>query len=281
MSTLAFMSSDETADVGLAVDCAGSGAPALIFVHGSFCDRHDWSAQMRALADRFRVVSFDMPGHGESVPPAQPTIEALARGVSEVVARYGGGHAVLIGHSLGVDVSLEAFRQSPGGIAGLVLIDSALAGEGDPELAVRRFEEFVDAVGQEAFLNAAFSQMFLPGSDPQVRARVLSRLEKLDTRFARGILSSKVHWDASRAAQVLTSVNVPLLLLQSTYLDDKFQRRSLEPGMTTPWMDLVRRKVPGAEVRYVPNAGHFAQIDSATLVNDLIGEFAGRLRGPA
>lgn len=233
---------------------------------------------MQALADRFRIVSFDMPGHGESAPPAQPSVEALAQAVRGIVARYGSGRAVLVGHSLGVDVSLEAFRQSRTNIAGLVLIDSALAGEGDPELAVRRFEEKLDAVGQEVFLNAAFSQMFLPKSDPQLRARVLSRLTNLDAQFARGILASKIHWDASRAAQVLASIDVPLLLLQSTYLDENFQRRSLKPGMTTPWMDLVMQKVPSAELRYVPNAGHFAQIDAAPLVNDLIGEFAGRLR---
>src|SRR5688500_10954816 len=101
------MALHEIAGVRLSVDCAGSGAPALVFVHGSFCDRHDWSAQMHALADRFRVVSFDMPGHGESAPPAQPSVAALAQAVCGIVAHYGGGRAVLVGHSLGVDVSLE------------------------------------------------------------------------------------------------------------------------------------------------------------------------------
>lgn len=58
-----------TEDIGgqrLGIDCTGSGAPTAILVHGGFCDRHDWRAQIDALAPHCRVIAFDMPGHGES-----------------------------------------------------------------------------------------------------------------------------------------------------------------------------------------------------------------------
>lgn len=268
---------EDIAGIRLSVDAVGSGAPALIFVHGGFCDRHDWSAQVRAFAPRFRVIAFDLPGHGESGPPAHASVASLAQVLCEIKARYGGGRAVMVGHSLGVDVILEAYRQSADAIAGLILIEGGLVAEGDPDRAAQGIEEKMNAVGLDAFLQSAFRQMFTPTSNPVLQEQVLARLMHLDRLFAREIVLSKVRWDASRAAQVLASVTVPVLLIQSTYFDETFQRRGLEPGMTTPWTELVARQVRGAEVCYVSAVGHFPQIEAAHTVNEQISTFVGRL----
>lgn len=270
----------EVAGVRLSIDCTGSGAPPLIFVHGGFCDRHDWNAQVRELAPQFRVITFDMPGHGESSLPAHASVAALAQALRAVIARYGGGSDVLVGHSLGVDVILEACRQSAVGIAGLVLIEGGLVADGDPDRAVSTFREKLGAVGLDAFLDASFSEMFVPSSDPQLRAHVLGRLKHLDPQFAQDIVLSKIHWDASQAAGVLAHLDMPVLLLQSTYFDETFRRYSLKPGMTTPWTDLVARQAPHAELRLVTGVGHFPHIEAAPIVNEHIGTFAKRLRGP-
>jgi pimeloyl-ACP methyl ester carboxylesterase len=267
---------EQFAGVRLALEIHGSGAPCLIFVHGGFCDRHDWSAQVEALATRNRVVTLDMPGHGESPLPAEPTVAALAQAVCAVKERYGDGHAVMIGHSLGVDVILEAYRQSQAAIAGLVLIEGGLVADGDPDQAARAVEEKIDAVGLDAFLDAAFRQMFTATSDPSLREQVLRRLKRLDREFARAIILSKVRWDAGRAATVLAGVTVPTLLIQSTYFDETFQRRSLGPGMTTPWTELVTRQVSRAEVYHVEAAGHFPHVEAARIVNDQIRTFVDR-----
>jgi pimeloyl-ACP methyl ester carboxylesterase len=86
-----------------------------------------------------------------------------------------------------------------------------------------------------------------------------------------------VRWDRNDAEQVLAEVGVPVLLLQSTGVDESFRRISLEDGMTTPWTDLVQGKVAGAELQVVPGVGHFLQIEAADAVNRHISEFAARL----
>jgi pimeloyl-ACP methyl ester carboxylesterase len=265
----------------VSVDCSGSGTPVLIFVHGGFCDRHDWNAQIRALTPRFRVVAFDLPGHGESAPPAEASVAALGQALRGVNERYGGGRAVLIGHSLGVNVILEAVRQSISGIAGMVLIEGGLVADGDPDRAVATFKQKLDTVGFHAFIHAAFGEMFTPESDPQFRRHVLERLGKLDSHFAKDVILSKIHWDASQAARVLANVTVPVLLLQSTYFDETFKRRSLESAAPTPFSDLVMRQVPDAELCFVPGVGHFPQIEAAESVNKRISEFADRFRPDA
>jgi pimeloyl-ACP methyl ester carboxylesterase len=269
---------EEINGVRVSIECAGSGAPVLIFVHGGFCDRHDWSAQLHALAPQFRVVAFDMPGHGQSGPPSEPSVAALGQALCDVNERYGTGRAVLVGHSLGVNVILEAVRQSIPGIAGLVLIEGGLVADGDPERAVSTFKQKLDTVGFDAFIRAAFGEMFTPESDPELRRYVLARLERLDLRFAQEIILSKIYWDASLAARVLASVTVPVLLLQSTYFDDTFRRRSLASAASTPFSDLVTRQLPSAELCFVPGVGHFPQIEAADIVNARIRRFAEKLR---
>jgi len=262
----------------LSIDRTGSGALTAILVHGGFCDRHDWRAQLDALEPHCQVIAFDMPGHGESALPPEPTVAALGQAVRAVIEHCGGERVVLIGHSLGVDVILEAWRQSPGGIAGFVLIEGGLVASGDADAAVSALREKIDAIGLQTFLTASFSQMFVPSSDAQLRSRVMQRLTRLDPRFAKEIVLSKVHWDASEAARVLATVDTPVLVLQSTYFDATFQRSSLTPGMTTPWTELVTQQVRDSQLRTVPGVGHFPQIESPHVVNDLILRFMTRLR---
>jgi pimeloyl-ACP methyl ester carboxylesterase len=272
------MTVEDVAGLRLGIDRAGRGEPALVFVHGGFCDRHDWRAQMEALSPHCRVIAFDMPGHGESPLPAEPTVAALARAVRAVIEREANERVVLVGHSLGVDVVLEAWRQSSANIAGFVLIEGGLVASGDPAAAVAAVSGLIRAAGLQAFLERSFSQMFVPTSDQALRERVMQRLTRLDPNFAQEIVLSKVHWDASWAARVLRTLNVPVLLLQSTYFDAAFQRYSLTAGVTTPWTELVARQVPDAQLRVMSGLGHFPHVEAPQLVNDSILELVQRLR---
>jgi len=74
---------------------------------------------------RHRVVVWDFPGHGASTRPADPslfTMPGLADDLVEVMDRAGVEQAVLLGHSLGCQVILEATRRHPDRVAGLIPI---------------------------------------------------------------------------------------------------------------------------------------------------------------
>ena len=100
---------------------AGKGNAALIFVHGWTCDDTSWSAQVPEFARKYRVLTLDLPGHGQSALPADGkfSIGLFARAVEAVRAEARADSVVLIGHSMGAPVIREYARLYPQHVAGL------------------------------------------------------------------------------------------------------------------------------------------------------------------
>ena len=109
--------------------------------------------------------------------------------------------------------------------------------------------------------------MFTPASDPELRDRILARAAQLPPPVARGLTPSMVAWDAGRMDETLRGLGVPLLVVQSTYLNTQRERVCLEPGERIPWLDLVSREVPGARVETVLGVGHFTMIEAPERLN--------------
>jgi pimeloyl-ACP methyl ester carboxylesterase len=110
------------------------GSPSVVLVHSFASDNTDWTAQVEAQNGRHRVVTCDLRGHGRT--PSKPqdcSIETYGTdGVAKLVEALQLAPEVLIGHSMGCRIVLEAARWRPGAVAGPVLIDGSLTGSGDP-----------------------------------------------------------------------------------------------------------------------------------------------------
>ena len=107
---------------------AGKGTAALIFVHGWTCDLSSWTAQVPEFAKKYRVLTLDLPGHGQSAGPADGkfSVGLFARAVEAVRAEAGVDRVVLVGHSMGAPVIREYARLYPQRVAGLVAVDGPL-----------------------------------------------------------------------------------------------------------------------------------------------------------
>jgi len=108
---------------GKAFDAA---KPAAVFIHGAQNDHSVWILQTRYFAHHgFNVLALDLPGHGRSKGPAKASVEALAAWVLDLLDAAGLASALLVGHSLGALVALEAARQVPGRVGQLALLGAA------------------------------------------------------------------------------------------------------------------------------------------------------------
>lgn len=253
---------------------AGAGAPPLVFVHGFACTHADWKFQIEALAMSSDVVACDLRGHGAT--PGRPhecTIEHYGGDVAALVNNLGLPPAVLVGHSMGCRVVLEAARVAPERVAGLVLVDGSCIGSGDPEAAERTTAQAIRAAGYRNFARKLFEDMFVAGSDPRLKNATVEQALRLPEEIGAVLFPRLVAWDARNMEQALVSLRAPLLVIQSTALNAERVRVPLERGQTSPWLELVRRLAPDAKIEIVSGTGHFPQLEAPEEVNRLLREF--------
>ena len=112
-----------------------AGGSLAVLVHGAGLDHSVWALQSRWLAFHgFNVLAVDLPGHGRSEGPPLPSIGALATWLAGVIAAAKAEHAVLIGHSMGSLIALEAAATYPDRVKSLVLIGTATSMPVHPDL---------------------------------------------------------------------------------------------------------------------------------------------------
>ena len=153
----------------------GRGGPPIVLLHGWAGDSTDWTAQIPALAERARVITIDLRGHGRSQATAGGyDCEALSWDVVAVLDALELGPADLIGHSLGgILASFVALRR-PDLVRSLVLVDPAY---GQPP---ERAQEVLAIIGNpdsasSADRAAAAADLPSPISDDANRARSVRR----------------------------------------------------------------------------------------------------------
>jgi pimeloyl-ACP methyl ester carboxylesterase len=97
--------------------------PTAVFIHGAQNDHSVWALQTRYFAHHgFNVLALDLPGHGRSAGPALASVEAIASWLLALLDAAGVDEALLIGHSMGSLVALEASRMAPQRVRGLGLL---------------------------------------------------------------------------------------------------------------------------------------------------------------
>jgi pimeloyl-ACP methyl ester carboxylesterase len=252
----------------------GTGSPPIVFVHGFGCSRTDWLAQVAHFSPRHTTVSVDLPGHGETPAPAgTSSIELCGAEVAELLRALALPPAVLVGHSLGCRVVLEAALQAPERVAGIALVD----GSRFAPQAVQAFEARFAKGEYRPLLTGMFEQMFTGRSDPRVVAAALQRAHDLPEAVGQPLLLSLAAYDQERLGHALERAGKPLLILQTTYTNEKRDRSPMQAGQTTPYLDFVRAKVLAARIEIIPDIGHFPQLDAPAETNRVLGSFVAAL----
>lgn len=111
-------------------DLAGPrDADPIVFLHGMRVTRHMWQPQMERLADEFRLIAMDLPGHGalKAVPFRMDGAVAEIARVMDDEAR---GRALLVGLSLGGYVAMEFAAAHPEKVIGLVVASATVEPRG-------------------------------------------------------------------------------------------------------------------------------------------------------
>ncbi|MDZ4804109.1 MAG: alpha/beta hydrolase [Candidatus Eisenbacteria bacterium] len=238
----------------IAYEAAGEGTPALVFVHGWSCDRGYWEGQLQPFSRQFKVVAVDLAGHGESGFGREAwTMAAFGGDVAAVVRQLGLERIILVGHSMGGDVIVEAARRLSGRVAGLVWIDTykQLRTPRTPEqlqafLAPFR-ANFVETT--RAFVRS----MFPPGSDPSLVERVAADMSAAPSAVALGAMESVISFERE-IPQALQDLGLLVV--------------AINPDC--PPTDIASMEQCGVEVVFMPGTGHFLMLEDHERFNRLL-----------
>jgi pimeloyl-ACP methyl ester carboxylesterase len=196
---------------GIPIHSAAVGTgPTLVFVHGWTCDSSSWGNQVAAFSKKYRVITLDLPGHGQSGSPKDGkfSMDLFARAVEAVRVEANAQRIVLIGHSMGAPVIRQYAHSYPDRVAGLVAVDGPLdmrafplpqAGQGPPQLT--------GPDGLKA-REGMIRSMFTPQTSADVQKSVLAMMLGAPEATAVGAMGAmfdpSIHWTDTIRAPALT-----------------------------------------------------------------------------
>jgi pimeloyl-ACP methyl ester carboxylesterase len=237
----------------------GDGPP-LILTHGYSSTSAMWQGQIAGLSQHFRLVLWDMRGHGQSDYPEDPAAYSEAATVGDIGAlldEIGARRAIVGGLSLGGYMSLAFCRAHPERVAALLIIDT---GPGFKKDDAR------EAWNKRALETAARFEregLAVLKSGSRERSSVTHRDARGLALSARGMLTQR---DAG-VIEALPAIKVPSLIVVGA--DD------------TPFLaasDYMAAKIPGAQKVVIAAAGHAVNIDQPQAFIDAVLAFLDRLK---
>ena len=240
--------------VSIAYETFGKGSTALVFVHGWSCDKSYWKGQIEYFSKAYRVVNIDLGGHGESgLGRKDWTIYSFGTDVAAVIKHLSLERVILIGHSMGGDVSADAALLLPGRVAGLIMVDVY------KKLGAGRPAEQIDA------FVADFSVDFAPKVQKLVRSMFLTNADPSLVEF--------VAKDMSSAPPAVALSAMRSSFTHSRQITHDFEHLKLPVIALNPDnepTDVESMRNHGVDVIIMPGVGHFLMMEDPKRFNELL-----------
>lgn len=237
----------------------GQGEPALVFIHGWSADLSYWDNQQARFEGKFTVVTLDLAGHGDSsIERKDWTVEAYSRDVEAVVKNLDLDSVILIGHSLGGLVIIEAACRMPDRIKGLIGVDTLV----DFEMSFPQDEvdEWLEAFrsdfvrSTEEYVRSLFPQ----NADPDLVERVVADMTAAPPAVGIGTLQGIFDYYKYRLRKAAQQIKVPLICINS--------------DMHPTEVETNRKYIPSFRVKIMAGVGHFPMVEDPETLNRLIDE---------
>ena len=245
-------------------ESGGNGSPALVFIHGWNCDRSYWSAQLPFFAATHQVVAIDLAGHGDSgVNREDWSMINFGADVAAVADALQLEDIILVGHSMGGPVALEAARLLQGRVKMVIGADTL------SDVSLR----YADAqlAGMLAAMEADFpgtvdgmvrSSFFLPTSDPALIDQIARDMGAAPPVAGIGAFEGFAHWYNEDVEKTLADIEVPIRLINSDY----------RPTNTLAGQALTA----SFEATLMSGVGHFVMQEDPAQFNAIMAELLNR-----
>lgn len=241
-------------------------APTIIFIHGFPFNRAMWTAQVEMLKDSFRVISYDVRGHGESdIGSTQFSINLFVGDLIHFMDTLNIKATVVCGLSMGGYIALRAMELHPTRFLGLVLSDTQCTAD-TPEGKEKR-SKAIDSINQngvESYADASIINLFATESFNSKQEEVVT-IRSIIEKTSKETLCKTLMALANRkeTCSGLGEINVPVLIMVGK--EDK-----ITPIASAEFM---HQKIKGSVMSIIDDAGHLANLENPSAFNSHLSQF--------
>jgi len=240
------------------------GAPWLVLSHSLACTVRMWDPQLEAFKGGWRILNYDMRGHGQTSAPATPyTLEMLADDVLGLVSSLKIKNAVYCGLSIGGMIGQTIALRGPGPFRAMVLADTTHA---QPPEALKQWEDRIriaQSQGMKALLDSTMERWFTPPFRNSPAAKKIADLI-LKTPVAGYVGCGRAIMGLNTTAR-LKDIRLPVLAITG------------EADGAAPGTRHIGATIPGAKFVGIPNAAHIANVEQVEAFNRALREFLSSL----
>ena len=248
---------------------SGRGTP-IVLIHGVGMRQQVWAPQVQDFARDFKVITYDMLGHGQSdVPPEGVQLTCYAEQLRGLLDHLGIQRAHVVGHSMGALVALEFALTYPQRCLRVAALNAVFCRTPEQSAAVIQRARSLATSGIVAGLDATLARWFDHAPDEtlqQISAQIREFLCLVDPDGYRR--TYELFASSDRAHQTrLKSMVVPVLFMTGQH------DANSQPGMSRAMAELV----PVASLEILPDARHMMTLTHAADINQRLRSF---LSGP-
>lgn len=255
----------ERTPAGTSYLATGQGHP-VVLIHGVGLNKEMWGGQIVGLAPHFRVIAYDMLGHGDSPLPAPgTTLEGYAEQLRELVEHLELPRVSVIGFSMGGLVA-RAFALHHGQLLdSLVILNSVFNRSAEQRAGVIERTRQAAEHGPDANAEAALSRWFSREYQAANPAQMAAIRQTLAGNDPLGYLTTYELFATQDMYRVedLGSIQAPTLVATG----------ELDPGSTPEMARQLAGHIPGAQVAILDEQRHMMPVESPRLVNQVLLDF--------
>lgn len=245
-------------DAEISYTVSGEGKTALVFIHCWSCDNRYWREQIQPFSKKYKVINLDLAGHGLSkTSRTEFTVDDFAEDVAAVVTNEKLNKAILVGHSMGGTVMVEAARLLPDNTLGLVAVDTLFDVQSTvkPEFIPKIMNPFNVSYKQttERFVDNLFIDSTNAKLAQWIRADMTSAPETIALNSFEHYLK---YYSGSRSVDSFKDLNMPLISINAK------RRPTNEAGN--------KEVVGGYQLVFTDNTGHFPMLEKPDNFNQLL-----------
>jgi pimeloyl-ACP methyl ester carboxylesterase len=256
---------------GTVYDLMGpSDGPCVVLIHGLGLSRACWQWTIPALSDRYRLLSYDLYGHGQSpLSPEDPSLSVFSRQLQTLMAHCGVSQGCIAGFSLGGMIARRFARDAPKMVRALIILHSPHKRSAEAQTAILARVEQVRKIGPEATVEAALERWFTDAyrqANPEmmdtVRGWVLANRKEVYHKIYR-VLAEGVDEIVDHASPLAC----PTLAITG---EEDF-------GNGPEMSRAIAAEIEGAQALVLPGLRHMALVENPDAINLPVRRFLDNL----